>query len=243
MNKINKPQRIQIGKNLIEDDDLDGYSIYLFGILSLYKDKDTQQCFPSLDTLAENTKSSKKTVINRLSNLKDKGYITITKRGNKGNLYTLIRPPKLLKDKEEFTFEFMKRDDLTIEEKIFFICTAPKTTKDINTGIGEMRNVSVNSIARLCGFSWGNANKLIDGLKKKETIELNNNNLKIDYTKISQAILFMAAKIEENSEDIVKLKSNHEITNNRVSKLESEVAFLRKELLKNNIKDIEYETI
>lgn len=238
MEKINKPQRIQIGKNLIENEDLNGYTIYLFCLLSLYKDKDTQQCFPSLNTLAEETKSSKKTVMNRLNELQDKGYITITKRGNKGNLYTLIRPPKLLKDKEEFTFEFMKRDDLTIEEKIFFICTAPKTIKDTNTGIGEMKNVSVNAIARLCGFSWGNAKELIDGLekKKKEKIELNNNNLKIDYTKISQAILFMAAKIEENSKDIVK-------TNNRVDTLESRVEYLEREILKINAKDVEYETI
>jgi len=174
--------------------------------------------------------------MNRLNELQDKGYITITKRGNKGNLYTLIRPPKLLKDKEEFTFEFMKRDDLTIEEKIFFICTAPKTIKDTNTGIGEMKNVSVNAIARLCGFSWGNAKELIDGLEKKEKIELNNNNLKIDYTKISQAILFMAAKIEENSKDIVK-------TNNRVDTLESRVEYLEREILKINAKDVEYETI
>lgn len=236
MKKINKPQRIQIGKNLIENEDLNGYTIFLFCLLSLYKDKDTQQCFPSLNTLAKETKSSKKTVMNRLNELQDKGYITITKRGNKGNLYTLIRPPKLLKDKEEFTFEFMKRDDLTIEEKIFFICTAPKTIKDTNTGIGEMKNVSVNAIARLCGFSWGNAKELIDGLEKKEKIELNNNNLKIDYTKISQAILFMAAKIEENSKDIVK-------TNNRVDTLESRVEYLEREILKINAKDVECETI
>lgn len=240
---MNKPQRIQIGKDLIGDKDLDKYSLYLYAVLSVYADKETRQCFPSLETLAENTKASKKTVINRLNTLKDRGYITITKRGRKGNLYTLIRPPKLLKDKEEFTIEFIKRTDLTIEEKIFFICTAPETIKDTNTGIGEIKNASVNAIAKLCGFSWGYANKLIDGLEKKETIELNNNNLKIDYTKISQAILFMAAKIEENSEDIIKLKTNQEITNDRVSKLESEVAFLRKELSKKNTTCVEYETI
>ena len=99
-----------------------------------------------------------------------------------------------------------------------------------------MKNVSVNAIARLCGFSWGNAKELIDGLEKKEKIELNNNNLKIDYTKISQAILFIAAKIEENSKDIVK-------TNNRVDTLESRVEYLEREILKINAKDVEYETI
>ena len=45
-----------------------------------------------------------------------------------------------------------------------------------------MKNASVNAIAKLCGFSWGYANKLIDGLEKKEKIELNNNNLKVSST-------------------------------------------------------------
>ena len=145
-------------------------------------------------------------------------------------------PPKLLKDKEEFTIEFIKRTDLTIEEKIFFICTAPETIKDTNTGIGEMKNASVNAIAKLCGFSWGYANKLIDGLEKKEKIELNNNNLKIDYTKISQAMLFMAAKIEENSEDIDKLKDE-------ISIMKSRMNYFEKELFKRTAEDVEYERI
>ncbi len=170
MGKINKPQRIQIGKELIENEDLDKYSLYLYAVLSVYMDKDTRQCFPSLDTLAKDTKASKTTVTKRLNNLKDKGYITILNRGRKGNLYTLIKPPKLLKDKEEFTIEFIKRDDLTIEEKIFFICTASKTSKDENTGIGEMKNVSVNQLAKWCGMSWGSTNKVINSLIEKTII-------------------------------------------------------------------------
>ena len=46
----------------------------------------------------------------------------------------------------------------------------------------------------------------------------------------------MAAKIEENSKDIVK-------TNNRVDTLESRVEYLEREILKINAKDVEYKTI
>ena len=99
-----------------------------------------------------------------------------------------------------------------------------------------MKNASVNAIAKLCGFSWGYANKLIDGLEKKEKIELNNNNLKIDYTKISQAMLFMAAKIEDNSEDIDKLKDE-------ISIMKSRMNYFEKELFKRTAEDVEYERI
>lgn len=244
MGKINKPQRVQIGKDLIENEDLDKYSLYLHLVLSVYADKDTKQCFPSLDTLAKDTKASKATVIKRLNNLKDKGFITILNRGRKGNLYTLIRPPKLLKDKEEFTIEFIKRDDLTIEEKIFFICTAPKTSKDENTGMGEIKNVSVNKLAKWCGMSWGSTNKIINSLIQKSTIKFDKD-LTIDYTKIGQAMLFMVAQIQENTEDIAEIKEELK----EFRKFKDEFKEWREKQrkmemqLKNNIEVVNYEEI
>nr|DAL02932.1 MAG TPA: helix-turn-helix domain protein [Crassvirales sp.] len=244
MGKINKPQRVQIGKDLIENEDLDKYSLYLHLVLSVYADKDTKQCFPSLDTLAKDTKASKATVIKRLNNLKDKGFITILNRGRKGNLYTLIKPPKLLKDKEEFTIEFIKRDDLTIEEKIFFICTAPKTSKDENTGMGEIKNVSVNKLAKWCGMSWGSTNKIINSLIQKSTIKFDKD-LTIDYTKIGQAMLFMVAQIQENTEDIAEIKEELK----EFRKFKDEFKEWREKQrkmemqLKNNIEVVNYEEI
>ena len=238
MGKINKPQRIQIGKELIENEDLDKYSLYLYAVLSVYADKDTRQCFPSLETLAKDTKASKTTVTKRLNNLQNKGYITILNRGKKGNLYTLIKPPKLLKDKEEFTIEFIKRDDLTIEEKIFFICTASKTSKDENTGIGEIKNVSVNKLAKWCGMSWGSTNKIINSLIQKSAIKFDKD-LTIDYTKIGQAMLFMVAKIQENTEDIAEIREELKQVKKELKKLKEE-----KEMqLKNNIETVNYEEV
>lgn len=239
--KVCKPQRVQIGKELIESEDLDKYSLYLHLVLSIYADKDTRQCFPSLDTLAKDTKASKTTVTKRLNNLQDKGYITILNRGRKGNLYTLIKPPKLLKDKEEFTIEFIKREDLTIEEKIFFICTASKTSKNENTGIGEIKNVSVNKLAKWCGMSWGSTNKIINSLIQKSTIKFDKD-LMIDYTKIGQAMLFMVAQIQENTEDIIEMKEKLNQVTKELKQVKEELKEQRNQL-KNNIETVNYEEI
>ncbi len=56
-------------------------------------------------------------------------------------------------------------------------------------------------------------------------------------------MLFMAAQIQENTEDITEIKEELKIKENRINILESKVKYLEKQLWKNNFENINCEEI
>ena len=93
-------------------------------------------------------------------------------------------------------------------------------------------------------MSWGSTNKIINSLIQKSTIKFDKD-LTIDYTKIGQAMLFMVAQIQENTEDIAEIKEELK----EFRKFKDEFKEWREKQrkmemqLKNNIEVVNYEEI
>ena len=151
INGKKKPQRIQLDNDIPNDENLDYKDVLLYGILLSYADKETFQTFVSLDTLSKEANMAKNTISNRLKKLQENGNLEIGKKG-KSNLYTLKRPPKSLRDKEEFTMEFIRSKEYTGSEKALFLCIQNKMEKDPNTGMGNV-NLTTNKISKIMGCS------------------------------------------------------------------------------------------
>lgn len=224
-NKINtKPQRIQLDNAIPNDDNLDYKDVLIYATLLTYADKETFTCFPSMNTLAEKCNMSKSVIKERLEKLEQNGNLKISKAGRK-NVYTLRRPPKYLKDKEEFTMNFMKDEELTGKEKALILCIQHKL-EDKDTGVGSLNNFSIGKISKLMRCGYSTCEEILNSLKKKEILlnlgDFNNNNkvFKFDLDKIGQAVLFIARQVSENTDDIKYLK-------NKVAQLEKELTELR----------------
>ena len=152
----------------IENQELDRYSMYLFAVLLSYADS-KRQCFPSMDTLCEHTKCSKKTLIKRLDELESNGYIKIDKRHHKSNLYTLLKIPRRLHDRTIVSKELIMNDNYSIDEKIVILCTLNDMELDeANPEKSSARlQMSVNQICKLCGMSRSYGVQVISSLSSK----------------------------------------------------------------------------
>ena len=240
--RAKKPQRIQLDNNIPIDENLDYKDVLLYAMLLSYADKDTFQTFVSLEKLSEEINMSKNTISTRLKKLQENGNIEIGKKG-KSNLYTLKKPPKSLKDKEEFTMEFIRNKNYTGSEKALFLCIQNKMEKDPNTGFGELK-LTTNKISKIMGCSPHVTKKIIDGLEGKEILSKRDNKSFIfDLNKVGQAVLFLAVQVQENTEDIVKIKKELKDKNNKINTLEARVEYLEKQLKKDNFEDINYEEV
>lgn len=213
--KPSKNQKIQLERKIMDDKELDKKCMFLYAVLLTYTNKITKQCYPSLETLGRDTDSSKPTVIKRLKVLEDKGYIKIDSGGNgrKSNVYTLLRTPKILKDREEYTINFIKNSNLSVNDKIFCIMTYPNADKNKTTGEGIIKNMSIQDISNKCCMTAPTVRKIVKSLVDKKYLELNNKDIIIDYNALELAVLFLSEqmentqnKIKEQQNEIIKLK-------------------------------------
>lgn len=91
---------VMMNKSIFEEPpELNGITttseIAVFGALASYADNTSKKAFPSIQSIAERARVSRRTAITALSSLEEAGYISIEKRFSKGenltNLYTLIQ--------------------------------------------------------------------------------------------------------------------------------------------------------
>lgn len=231
---MNKPQRIQLDNSIPNDENLDYKDVLLYAMLLKYADKNTYKAFPSLERLSQDCKMSRTTVKNRLDKLMKNGNIEISKRylekdsdgevkkKGRSNLYILKRPPKYLKDKEEFTKTFLE-SDLDPDEKAFILCTQ-QLFSDKSTGTGTLEKSSVNKLCKVLKCGKTTCASILTTLEDKGIIFQKRDGQKLELSlnldKIGQAVLFIAEQVSENTEDIMYLK-------NKVAQLEKEITELR----------------
>lgn len=226
----NKPQRIQLDNAIPNDDNLDYKDVLIYATLLTYADKVNFECFPSMDTLAKKCNMSKSVIKERLEKLEQNGNLKISKYG-KRNMYLLKRPPKYLKDKEEFTMSFMRDESLSGKEKALILCIQHKLSNK-ESGIGDLFNFSVNKISKIMKCGYSTCEKILESLKKKEIL-LNlgdfdgKNVFKFDLNKIGQAVLFIAEQVNENTKDIELLKNEIDKNNKTISELRNEIFKLK----------------
>lgn len=84
----------RVADKVIEDNSLKGTDKAVYMALSYFASNKSSECYPSRDTLMRVAGISDKTLRNAISNLKEKGYISVKHRTVKGkrasNIYRLL---------------------------------------------------------------------------------------------------------------------------------------------------------
>lgn len=183
----------------------------VYAVIRMHMNKETQESFPSMDTIASLAKLSKATVNNAIRSLEKDGHIIIKKRG-RCNVYTFKSFDKKF---ERFTFDFIKSLDLDPELKSYIMGSFPNSYKDSELAIScvsdlQLSNelgISARSIARYDTKLEENhiMTKLRSKVKDPST-GLYNYIRAYDMVPVLQSILYVNEKTDKNTEDIEQLK-------------------------------------
>ena len=127
-------QHVQLPNNMIEKSEnlLSPKDLLVYVAIKSFMNKDSLECFPSLETIVEVSGVSKPTVRKAIDNLKATGYITVRKQG-RSNIYK-FNP---YKNFEPFSYEFLKDKTLDANIKAFLVATQQSMYKD-EKGIGKL---------------------------------------------------------------------------------------------------------
>jgi hypothetical protein len=90
--------------------------------LSFYANEQTQKCWPNIDTICEESGWCRDAVFAAIKELQALGEIEVTRRGQKGNLYTITleAPPKPMTEYEkivDFDLQRQQVDDEIAERQ------------------------------------------------------------------------------------------------------------------------------
>lgn len=239
---MDKQQFVILPKKEKEKDQLKKYEILIYVCIRRHMNSNTLEAFPSIQTIAKESSCSKKTVLDTIEKIQEKGYFTIKKIG-KCNHYFFNNE----KHFEPFSYDFLDNKKLSKAEKLQILCTQQymyKTeVKDENgndVGFGTI-SMSDRQLALCTGLDRNtiarNNKSLIEkgfasqvslqtrdsetGLVNKQTI--------YHLNEIGQAIVFALQNHEERIND-------HD---DRIESLEKTVAMLMRELQQRDAKDLE----
>jgi len=174
--------------------------------------KDTYEAFPSQDTIKRDTGLSKPTIKSCLERLEELGEIS---RFRKGRSYIYKFNPQS-EHFEMYSFDFLKDQDLTSEQRAFLIIAQRHMFKDVE-GIGRIA-LSDEELADKTHLSEKSVYRRNLELKNKGILtnvptrdsEGNEVWLKVyDLGKIHQEFITIKNQVLENTEDITKLKEEN----------------------------------
>lgn len=172
------------------------------------------ECFPSLQTIAEESGISIPTIRVSIKRLEEKEFIKIERRGRKN--YYFFNPYKTF---EPFSDEFIKRKDLSPLTKSYLIAIQQYMYKDIE-GIGKI-SLSNRKIAEKINTTEHTVRNCNKELERKNYLTIINNKSRdletgcktdtklYDLNKLGQAIIWTLKdhedRITENTENIKEL--------------------------------------
>lgn len=218
--------------------------------LRSYMNDETLECYPSVMTLSKDIKLSRDTIYNCIKKLVDKGYITRRKDGNKV-IYKFNEENRF----EPFSYEFLKKEDLTPTEKGVLILCQKHMIKEVGYGTIYYPD---RELEKLIDVSRSTLNRVFSSLKKKGYLAMGNivranktltKAKQFNLTELEQAIVFKLAehdekieehdeRIEENSENIDILNKKLDNNDREIEKLKEEIRLLKKQLkLKNQLEE------
>lgn len=195
--------------------------------LRSYMNSITMECFPSIDTVCKDSDLSRGTVSGCIKKLVEKRYITRRKDGNK-MVYKFNEENKF----EPFSYNFLKKDDLTPTEKGVLILCQKYMFKDV--GYGVLR-YSDRKLEELIDVSKSTLNRVFKSLEKKNYLVMGNLPGKngdlvkvkqINLTKLEQAIVFT---LLEHGKDIDELKQRADKSDELIDILLKKVEALEKQ--------------
>ena len=199
----------------------------VYAHLRSYMNKDTYECFPSLQTLASKSGLSINTIQRSINSLIKLGYVQKISGGKgRSNKYKF---PKLEDDFERFTPEFLSHKDTTANEKAYLIGLQSQCYKN---GQYALTTYSNRELAENLNMSEASVQRYNSSLKSKDImLELQthkhdaygfNKIVKaIDMARIGQKVLF---EIAVNHEDrIQQLEKTIELLINENKELKKQL--------------------
>lgn len=205
------PQHVRIGSETYTKD-LTPNQILVYAGLKMYMNKDTYEAYPSQDTLRKDTGLSKPTIKSCLDKLEKLGEISKFRKG-RGYMYK-FNP--LSEHFEMYSFDFLKDQDLTSEQRAFLVVAQRHMFKDVER-IGKIS---------LTDEELSNKIHLSEDTISRRNLELRNKGiltnvptkdsegnevwLKIyDLGKFHQEFVTLKSQVKENTEDITELKKEN----------------------------------
>lgn len=213
-NKIkmeNKERFVQLpkGEEVLKDITPQDQLIYL--AIRSFMNKDTMECFPSLDTIAERAGASVPTIRKCIKNLQDKDYLKVIKTG-RSQKYRFNK----LKQFEPFSYDFLNNKDLSFTNKAF-LAAAQTYMYDKESGTGKI-SYNKMELAEKINMSYRSVVKNTNELVKKDIMSLQ---------KIASGKQEMQFNFERYNQGIVRVLLNHE---ERIDENEYEIRQMKEQM-------------
>jgi DNA-binding MarR family transcriptional regulator len=195
-------QHVQLPNDMTKGTDLTPKELLIYVCIKKHQNKVTKTCYPSMDTIAELSSSSKPTVAKAIKNLERLGYIKITKDGRK-NVYHFDP----YKNFEPFSMEFLEMKELSANEKAYIIATQQYMFKDLE-GYGKVTFTDME-LADTINLSYNTVVKYNKSLMEKGYLDIIKTNARDTTTglminekifhlnELEQAIVFKLQNHEE----------------------------------------------
>lgn len=218
---------------MCKEHNLDPVDVYVYSYLKTYMNKDSLECFPSMDTIAKDAGISKTTVNKAIKNLVANKDISVRKEGRK-NVYK-FNP--MSRNFEMFTYKFMRDTDLTSQQRIYIILTQQYMYKD-DEGYGKITytNEELSEETGLSSSTIYRRNKELEDKGMLQIVDTEKRDpetglaiqLKLfDLTKIAQDVLFIKNKLTEHDEQIADNTKTIKILSREVDELRREISRLK----------------
>lgn len=209
---VELPSGEEVLKDITPQDQL----IYLS--IRSFMNKDTMECFPSLDTIAERAGASVPTVRKCIKNLQDKDYLKVIKTG-RSQKYRFNK----LKQFEPFSYDFLDNKELSFTNKAF-LAAAQTYMYDKESGTGKI-SYNKMELAEKINMPYSTLARTTNELVKKDIMSLQ---------KIASGKQEMQFNFERYNQGIVRVLLNHEErldeTEIKMQQMASELDSLRKEI-------------
>lgn len=211
-------QHVQLPNDMTMTKELDPKDLLIYVCIKRFMNKETKECFPSLETIVEISGVSKPTVRKSIEKLKEKKYIEVRREGRK-NIYKF----NSYKNFEPFSYSFLDKKDLSPNEKAYLIVSQQFMFKDIE-GEGKI-SYSDTQLAEKINMSYNSVTKYNKSLKEKGYLDIIKTSKKDTTTGLYvQEKLFHLNELEQA---IVFALQNHE---ERIGKTESDIELLKRQM-------------
>lgn len=234
MEEINK-QHTQVPNNMAQDG-LTPRDQLVYAVLHSYNNSNNE-CYPSLQTLSEDSKLSIPTIRASIKSLEDKEYIKIEKKGRKNYYYF-----KKYITFEPFGPEFLKKKDISPTTKSYLIAAQQFMFKNIK-GVGKISYPNTN-LSQQINMPESTIRKCNKELERKNYLTIINNKSRdletgcktdtklYDLNKLGQAIIWTLKdhedRITENTENIKELIKKDQEKDKLIEAMQREIEELKK---------------
>lgn len=224
-------QHVQVPTMDLKAEGLLNTDPYVYACIKKYMNTATKKAWPSNSTLVKVSGLSPKTIIEAVRRLESAGYFSVEREYGKSNVYTFNDYKKF----EIFSYDFLDREDLTPKDKALFITLQPLMFKDQTSGtitystktIADKIALSVNTLKKHEAFLQEKGLLDIVPYKQDNATGLPVYLRTYDFDKWSNVV---ALKFMEQDDRL----NDHD---HQLKRLEDEIAFLKKELAKRDLKD------